>query len=201
MEPQENISIVSVDNYLGGKMAMCHLLEQGFRNIGHISGPLDWWEARQRMTAWKDALADAGLEWRDEFWMEGNWSPSSGSQAIEKLFEQYPSMDAVFAANDQMALSVLQAAHQRGLRIPEDFGVVGFDNIAESAYFWPALTTIQQDQYDVAKVAVEEIIKIIEAGWQGMEPIQLKSIKLAPTLVVRQSSVRSKKSKEVPLAK
>ena len=122
--------------------------------------------------------------------MEGNWSPASGAQAIEKLFEQYPGMDAVFAANDQMALSVLQAAYQRGLRIPEDLGVVGFDNIAESAYFWPALTTIQQDQYEVAKVAVEEIIKIIEAGWQGVEPIQLKSIKLAPTLVVRQSSVR-----------
>jgi len=61
MEPQENISIVSIDNYLGGRMAMSHLLEQGFQNIGHISGPLDWWEARQRMAAWKDALADAGL--------------------------------------------------------------------------------------------------------------------------------------------
>jgi LacI family transcriptional regulator len=190
MEPQENISIVSVDNYLGGRMAMSHLLEQGFRNIGHISGPLDWWEARQRMAAWKDALADAGLECRDEFWVEGNWSSSSGSQAIEKLFDQYPGMDAVFVANDQMALSVLQAAYRRGLRIPEDLGVVGFDDMAESAYFWPALTTIHQDQYDVAKVAVEEIIRIIESGWQGVEQIEYNSIKLTPTLVVRQSSVR-----------
>jgi DNA-binding LacI/PurR family transcriptional regulator len=190
MEPLENIPIVSIDNYLGGRMAMSHLLEQGFQNIGHISGPLDWWEARQRMAAWRDALREAGLQFSDRHWVEGNWSSASGAQAIEKLFEQYAGMDAVFAANDQMALSVLQAACQRGLRIPEDLGVVGFDNIAESAYFWPALTTIQQDQYEVAKVAVEEIIKIIEAGWQGMEPIQLKSIKLAPTLVVRQSSVR-----------
>src|SRR5258706_2949985 len=52
MEPQENISVVSIDNYLGGRMAMSHLLEQGYRRIGHISGPLDWWESRQRMAAW-----------------------------------------------------------------------------------------------------------------------------------------------------
>ena len=167
MEPQENISIVSVDNYLGGKMATSHLLEQGFRNIGHISGPLDWWEARQRMAGWRDVLGEAGLQFSDKHWVEGSWSSSSGPQAIEKLFEQYPDMDAVFVANDQMALSVLQTAHKRGLRIPENLGVVGFDNIAESAYFWPALTTIQQDQYEVAKVAVEEIIRIIESGWQG----------------------------------
>jgi LacI family transcriptional regulator len=87
-----------------------------------------------------------------------------------------------------MALGVLQAAYRRGLRIPENLGVVGFDNIAESAYFWPALTTIQQDQYEVAKVAVEEIIRIIESGWQGVESIEFKSMKLAPALVVRQSS-------------
>ncbi len=182
MEPQENISIVSVDNYFGGRMAMSHLLEQGFQNIGHISGPLDWWEARQRMAAWKDALADAGLECRDEFWVEGNWSSSSGSQAIEKLFEQYPGMDAVFVANDQMALSVLQAAYRRGLRIPENLGVVGFDNIAESAYFWPALTTIQQDQYDVAKVAVEEIIRIIKFELAGRGTCRIQSSKACTSI-------------------
>jgi len=114
MEPQKNISIVSIDNYLGGRMAMSHLLEQGFKNIGHISGPLDWWEARQRMAAWKDVLGEAGLQSSNEHWVEGNWSPASGAQAIEKLFEKYPGMDAVFAANDQMALSVLQAAYQKG---------------------------------------------------------------------------------------
>ena len=98
MEPKENISTVSVDNYLGGRMAMSHLLEQGYRHIGHISGPLDWWEARQRMASWKDALNEAGLEARDAHCAEGNWSPASGGLAIEKLFEQYPDMDAVFVA-------------------------------------------------------------------------------------------------------
>ena len=99
-------------------------------------------------------------------------------------------MDAIFVANDQMALSVLQAAAEHGRRVPEDLGVVGFDNIPESAYFRPALTTVQQDQYNVGKVAVEEIIRIIESGWQGLEPIEPKSIMLSPNLIVRRSSQR-----------
>ena len=190
MEPQENISVVSINNYLGGRLAMSHLLEQGYRHIGHISGPLDWWEARQRMAAWKDALKEAALEVRDTSWVEGNWSPASGAEAVEKLFQQYPEMDSIFVANDQMALSVIQAACQKNLRIPEQLGVVGFDNIAESAFFCPPLTTIQIDQYSVGKVAVEEMVKIIEAGWQEQEPAEPKSIMLTPTLVVRQSSLR-----------
>lgn len=188
MEPRENLPVVSVDNYRGGRMAMSHLLKQGYRNIGHISGPMDWWESRQRIKAWKDVLTEGGLEARDDYWVEGNWSSASGAQAAQKLFGRYPQMDAIFVANDQMALSVLQAACQRGLNVPEDLGVVGFDNIAESAFFWPALTTVQQDQYELAKVAVEEIIKIIESGWQGDESVNPKSIVLPPTLVVRQSS-------------
>jgi DNA-binding LacI/PurR family transcriptional regulator len=142
------------------------------------------------MSAWKEALADAGLPVLDEHWVEGNWSSASGAQAVDKLFKQYPDMDAVFVANDQMALSVLQTACQRGVRIPQDLGVVGFDNITESAFFWPPLTTVQQDQYHVGKVAVEEITKIIEANWQGQDPVEPNCIMLAPTLVVRQSSVR-----------
>jgi|WetSurSiteA1Bulk_404760.scaffolds.fasta_scaffold04500_4 LacI family transcriptional regulator len=191
MEPQEDISVVSTDNYLGGRLAMSHLLEQGYRHIGHISGPLDWWEARQRMAAWKDALREAGIKSQDTDWVEGNWSPASGAQAIEKLFEQYPEMDSIFVANDQMALSVIQAACQKKLRIPEDIGIVGFDNIAESAFFCPPLTTIQIDQFNVGKVAVEEMVKIIESGWQEQEPAKPKSIMLTPTLVVRQSSLRN----------
>ncbi len=213
MEPRENISIVSIDNYRGGRLAISHLLEQGYRHIGHISGPLDWWEARQRKAAWKDALTDAGFECRDEFWVEGNWSSASGSHAIEKLLERYSEMDSVFVANDQMALSVLQVARQRGIRIPEDLGIVGFDNIVESGYFCPPLTTVQNDQHAVAKIAVEEIIKIVESGWQDVEPAEVRSIMLMPTLVVRQSSMglqrteidgglqRTEYGKEVHLAK
>jgi LacI family transcriptional regulator len=193
MEPKQNISTVSINNYLGGRMAMSHLLEQGYRRIGHISGPLDWWEARQRLASWKDALFEAGLEVQDAHCVEGNWSSASGGLAIEKLFDQYPDMDSVFVANDQMALAVIQEACQRSMRIPDDLAVVGFDNMPESAFFYPPLTTIQQDQQTVGKVAVEETIHMIESGWEGLAPPEPKSVKLAPMLVVRQSSLRSRK--------
>jgi LacI family transcriptional regulator len=190
MEPQENISVVSINNYLGGRMAMDHLLNQGYRNIAHVAGPLDWWESRQRMAAWKDSLTQAGLGPMDNHWVEGNWSSASGARAAEILFDQYREMDSIFVANDQMALGVMQVAYQRNLKIPGDLGIVGFDNIAESANFWPPLTTIQQDQYNLGKIALEEIIKMIEAGWQEEELVEPKSIMLSPRIIVRQSSLR-----------
>ena len=173
-------------------MAVDHLLEQGYRHIGHIAGPMDWWEAQQRMTGWKDALRDIQIKPEANHWAEGNWSSASGAQAIEKLFAQYPEMDAVFVGNDQMALGVMQVATQKGLRIPDDLGIVGFDNIPESAFFSLALTTIQQDQYRIGKVAVEQIIQIIESSLEGLEPVTSNSFILSPTLVVRQSSLRPK---------
>jgi len=190
MELCKNISIVYVDNYLGGRMATSHLLEQGYKHIAHISGPLDWWEARQRKAGWKDALVEAGGSVRDKQCEEGNWSAESGGQGFEKLLKQYPEMDAVFVGNDQMALSVIQTARERGLRIPEDIGIAGFDDIPESAFFCPPLTTIQQDQITAAKLAVEHIISTIESTWNGVEPDKPKATVLPPTLVIRQSSSR-----------
>jgi len=199
MEPRQDLTIVSIDNYLGGRLAMAHLLEQGYCKIGHIAGPLEWWEARQRLAAWKDALNEAGMEVKDSHVVDGNWSSASGAMAVEKLFDQYPDLDAIFVANDQMALSAIQFFREKGIRIPEDVGIVGFDNLAESAYFFPALTTVQQDQHQVAKLAVAEIIKIIESGWLGQAPVEAKSIILPPTLVVRQSSLRNiKEGGEIP---
>jgi LacI family transcriptional regulator len=196
METRSNLSIVSIDNYLGGRMAMSHLLEQGYNKIAHISGPLDWWEARQRMAAWKDSLTEAGLEPNESQCVEGSWSSASGALAIEKLFDQYPDMDSIFVANDQMALAVMQFFAEKRIGIPEEIGIIGFDNIAESAYFSPALTTVQQDQHKVAKIAVAEVIKIIESGWQELDTVDPKSIILPPTLVVRQSSLRVTKGGE-----
>jgi LacI family transcriptional regulator len=190
MEPVEHLTVVSVDNYLGGKMAVSHLLEQGYRHIGHISGPMDWWEARQRMSAWRETLVSSGLESRDEYWTEGNWSSASGRLGAETLFEQYPEVDAIFVGNDQMALGVIQFASQKGLKIPQDLGIVGFDDISESAYFCPPITTVQQDQYAVGKMAVEETIRMINSIWSGSEWIEPLSIVLPPALVVRQSSMR-----------
>jgi len=190
MEPRAGLPVVSIDNYLGGRMATAHLVEQGYRHIAHISGPLDWWEARQRMAGWKDALREAGLPAGPKHWAEGNWSSASAAKALETLLQQYPQMDAIFVANDQMALSVLQSAWRRGLQIPGGLGIVGFDDLPESPYFCPPLTTIQQDHYTVAKIAVAEIIKIIESDWKGEASLERKSVVVAPALLVRDSSVR-----------
>lgn len=192
MATRENLSIVSVDNYLGGRMAMSHLLEQGYSHIGHITGPLDWWEARQRMSAWRDALMEASLDSDDRYCAVGNWSPASGASATEKLLDQYPIMDAIFVANDQMALGAMKFLSEKKIRIPENIGMVGFDDITKSAFFSPALTTVQQDQHQVAKIAVAELIMVIELAWQGLDPVPPKSVLLPPTLVVRKSSLRPK---------
>ncbi len=191
MESRENIHIVTIDNYHGGQLAVSHLLDSGYQNIGHISGPLDWWEARERMAAWKDLMTKAGRPVHEDHWEEGTWSPSSGARAFQKLLGSYPEMDAIFVANDQMALSVLQIACQKGISIPEDLAIVGFDNIPESEYFWPPLSTIQQNQHKVGEVAVQEVTQIIEAGWEGGEPVERASIQLTPALVVRGSSTRT----------
>jgi LacI family transcriptional regulator len=148
------------------------------------------------MAAWKDALLEAGLDASDRYCVEGTWSSASGALAIEILVHQYPDMDAIFVANDQMALGVMQYFAEKKIGIPEDIAIVGFDNIHESAFFYPPLTTVQQDQYQVAQVAVAEVIKIIEAGWQGSELVHPIPIILPPTLVVRQSSLRKRKGGE-----
>jgi LacI family transcriptional regulator len=148
------------------------------------------------MSAWKDTLMEAGLEPNDNYWVEGTWSAASGALAIEKLFDQYPDMDAIFIANDQMALGAMQFFAEKKISIPQDIGIVGFDNISESAFFFPALTTVQQDQHKIAKIAVTQVIKIIESGWQGLDPVDPPSIIVPPTLIVRQSSLRVPKGGE-----
>jgi LacI family transcriptional regulator len=188
MQPRPGVSTVAVDNYAGGRLATRHLLEQGCRRIGHISGPLDWWEARQRKQAWKDTLQEAGLTATDKDCAEGNWSASSGEAAFTQLLESYPGMEAVFVGNDQMALTVLQVAHRQGLRVPQDLAVIGFDNMAESAYFWPALSTINHSLYELGCRAVQETVEQIEAVRRD-ERLEPQNILLSPDLIVRESSV------------
>lgn len=192
MEKRPKLSIVKIDNFLGAKMATEHLLQQGYRQIGHISGPMDWWESRQRKAGWATALAEAGLAAPDSHWAEGNWSSSSGESAFLQLRSQYLSMDAVFVANDQMALSVLQQSCREGITVPAQLGVVGFDGLAESPYYWPPLTTIVQDQHLLGCAAVEEIIRVIEQTRGEETQTEPRTIIFKPELDVRNSSIRPK---------
>ncbi len=190
MEPKPGYSVVSMDSYQGAQMATQHLIVQGCRQIGHISGPLDWWEARLRLQGWRDTLKKAGRQVSEQQWEQGNWSSASGALAIEKLLARYPEMDGVFVANDQMALSVLGEACRRGIQVPERLAVVGFDGIPESAYFYPALTTISQDPQLLGGQAVENLVDMIRAG-QENETVVAQSVLIQPTLIIRESSRRS----------
>jgi LacI family transcriptional regulator len=188
MRARPALSSVSIDNYRGGCLATEHLLAQGYRHVGHISGPLDWWEARRRMAGWRDTLHQAGLPAADRHWTSGNWSAASGVQAIRPLLDAYPEMDALFVANDQMALGVLQVACQRGLRVPHDLAVVGFDGIPETAYYWPPLTTVYQDLRELGCTAVQELSQAIEASYREEVPLDAVTLSLQPELIVRASS-------------
>lgn len=189
MEPRANLSIVAIDNRMGGRMATEHLLDLGYRHIGHIAGPLDWWEARERKAGWQEALSDAGLSINDRRWVEGDWTPASGERAICQLLDQFPATDAVFVANDQMSLAVLQVTCRRGLRVPQDLAVVGFDAIPEGAYFLPPLTSVRQGLHELGCTAVRELLGMIEASRQSNTAYHPKVVLLDPQLVIRESSV------------
>jgi len=189
MGKREGLTIISVDNYKGAEIATNHLIEKGYKNIGHISGPLDWWEARQRFGGWKNVVNNVAKQDVDQQFIEGNWSSFSGMEACKKLFKQYPKMDAIFAANDQMALGALAVIHQLKLKVPKEFGIIGFDNIAESEFFWPSLSTIQHDQHMVGNLAVKEIIKIIETIRNNETPGFYTKI-IEPEIIKRNSTNR-----------
>lgn len=188
MDPQPGLALATIDNRRGGRLAVEHLIDQGCQHIGIITGPLDWWEARQRQLGWQDALQAAGFPAGERQVVEGNWSAASGEQGIRVLLEQFPEMQAVFASNDQMALGVLQAAHSIGCRVPHDLAVVGFDNIPESAYFWPPLTTVEQPLVDLGCKAVEKLTELIDIEDQNASQSRVEVVTLQPELIVRDSS-------------
>lgn len=189
MQPRKGISSVSTNNFLGGKMAVEHLLSIGKRRIGHVSGPNGWWEADERKRGWMEALRSAGIEASDNQCVEGNWSSSSGEQAFTKLLQTYPEMDAVFAANDQMGLSILREAFRRNIKIPDELAVIGFDGIPESAYFYPSLTTISQNLQLLGEQSVRDIVEMIQSRQNNIS-IAAQSKFIHPALIIRESTVR-----------
>jgi LacI family transcriptional regulator len=188
MRPQPDLSIAAVDNRSGGRMATKHLLDVGYENVGLITGPLTWWEARQRQSGWQDALQEAGIATEDNLVVEGDWQAASGERGLHQLLEQRPDLDAVFISNDQMALGALQAARKLGVRVPEDLALVGFDDVPESVYFLPPLSTVRQDMLELGRCAVRELGGMIEATQQGEADVEPNTILLEPELIVRESS-------------
>ena len=190
MESRPGLSIINDDNFHGAKAGTKHLLEQGYRCIGHLSGPLEWWESRQRKAGWEQALAEVGITALDSHTVAGDWTSANAEAAFQRLQQQYPEMDAVFVANDQMALGVIKSLLEQGIAIPEQMGLIGFDGLAEAAYYWPALTTVVQDHRLLGCAAVEEIVSSIEhLHSEGTLPAPRTTF-LQSELLVRKSSVR-----------
>ena len=187
MQPKQGVSSVSTDNFQGAVMATEHLLSIGRKKIAHISGPLTWWEALERKRGWRETMEKNGLDASERCCTEGNWSSASGENAFNQLLDAYPDLDSVFVANDQMALSVLREAHRRNIRVPEQLAVIGFDNLPESAYFYPSLTTISQDLQLLGEEAVQTIVQMIQAR-QNNEAVTAQPRFIQPTLVVRESA-------------
>ena len=182
---------VAINNRSGGRIATEHLLAQGYRHIGLITGDMHWWAARYRKLGWEEALQAAGLPPRPEQVAVGDWSAESGERALQQLLALYPELDAVFASNDLIALGALKAAYDLKVRVPEELGVIGFDNSPESAFFVPPLTTIYQPQHEVGCCAVALLDKAIHARREGIHPTIQENQWLQPELVIRKSTLRS----------
>lgn len=183
----EHLDTIIVDNFAGGRLAAGHLLEQGYRRIGLITGPENWRSANERQRGWEAALVSAGLPPEARQVAHGDWSAGSGEKAFYQLLGSFPEMEAVFVSNDQMALGVYQAACQVNKRIPEDLAVVGFDDIPEAAYFCPQLTTLRQDLYELGGLAVQALANTLSADRDSAAAPPHSQV-LQPELVVRQSS-------------
>jgi DNA-binding LacI/PurR family transcriptional regulator len=154
------IPVVSVDQLSGAKLATDHLLALGHRTVWHVAGPAEWLEARERIEGWPDSLSSAGVTAPPM--LRGDWSPESGYRAGLELAGT-PGVSAVFAANDQMALGVMHAFHERNVKVPDDISVVGFDNIPEAAFLTPALTTVHQDFDEVGRRGLWLLMGIMTA--------------------------------------
>ncbi|MFI5554630.1 LacI family DNA-binding transcriptional regulator [Streptomyces sp. NPDC051738] len=179
----DRYTVVDTDQVGGARDAVRHLLDLGHDTVWHLAGPEDSFAAQRRANAWHTTLTEAGR--RPPPLVRGDWSAESGYRAGLRIAEQRD-CTAVFAANDQMALGLLRALHERGRRVPEDISVVGFDDIAESASFLPPLTTIHQDFAEVGRLCVEGVLGKIRRPAQ--DPTEHGTTLVPTRLVLRDST-------------
>jgi LacI family transcriptional regulator len=169
------------DNYGGARDLAEHLLGLGYRHIAYIAGSDHTPDNAERLRGLKDALAAHGLSLPEACVAQGDYSRKSGYRAMQRLLAQGPRPEAVFAANDQMALDAVLAIRDHGLRVPEDVAVVGFDDISLAAYVTPPLTTVRQPAFDLGYRAARAVLGALQ------EPVAPQRVVLPTQLVVRQS--------------
>jgi DNA-binding LacI/PurR family transcriptional regulator len=159
--PDDAVPVVAVDQFAGATQATQHLLDLGHRTVQHISGPVDFLEAKQRVAGWRATLEAAGADVVAP--LVGDWSARSGYELAQHLTAT-PDVSAVFVGNDQMALGLLRRLHEEGRRVPEDISIVGFDDIPEAPYFSPPLTTVRQDFLEMGRRSLHLLLDEISSG-------------------------------------
>ncbi|AKJ30410.1 LacI family DNA-binding transcriptional regulator [Caldimonas brevitalea] len=153
-----------LDNEAGGYLATRHLLELGHRQIAHIEGWPGTCDAAERLAGYRRALQEFGVDFDPHLVTSGNFSESGGLLAMNRLLDSGRSFTAVFAANDQTAYGARLALYRRGVRVPEDLALVGFDDLPASLYTTPPLTTVRQPMFEVGKLAAQTLLQLIEGG-------------------------------------
>jgi LacI family transcriptional regulator len=181
-EPAEGLPVVSAAHSSGATQATHHLLDLGHRRIGVITGP-EGMASEERLRGHQAALAAAGVLPNQGLVMRSNFRVDGGYEAAGRLLDRPDPPSAIFAFNDSMAIGVLQAARERGLRLPVDLSVVGFDDTVEATIAVPALTTVRQPLAEMGRMAVGLLLRLLEN--RRLEPLR---VQLATKLVVRNST-------------
>jgi len=185
-KPPAHVSAVRIDDFAAAQAMTRHLIGLGHRRIGFIKGHPNQTASHRRLEGHLAALAEAGLPASDDLVQQGYFTYRSGFEAAEKLAAVTPAVTAIFASNDDMAAAAVAVAHRRGLDVPGDLTVVGFDDSALATTVWPELTTIRQPIADMSRQAVTLLadeIRSRRAGEKAQHPHALQEF----TLIHRQS--------------
>ncbi|GGL08365.1 transcriptional regulator [Deinococcus radiotolerans] len=175
----------TIDQEAGARLAAEHLIALGHERIALLLGPQRWHDARLRLDGWHSALKRANLS--PVATLEGDWSAASGFGLTQELLAGRVPFTALLVSNDQMALGALWALHERGISVPDDVSIVGFDDIPESRFFHPPLTTVRQDFAALGALSLAALVKAIEEPDVPATPAVIQ-----PELIVRASSARAR---------
>jgi len=180
----EDVPTVTADNFNGGFLATQHLIRLGHKRIGYINRPVEMSHSRGRFEGYQSALQTAGIKFDKNLVIKGGFKLENGCNAAHQLLERNAPPTALFAYNDIMALGALRACYETGLKVPDDFSIIGFDDIAESAFSCPALTTIHLPKFEMGQQGANLIISLIE----NQPPPAETSTPLNVELIVREST-------------
>ena len=182
-ELAQAFTISTDDNSIAARQATAHLTALGHTRIAHITyGGLEYQGVDERFQGYRQALEAASLPFDRELVREGDYSAASGYEAITSLLDAKADFTALFASNDTVALGAMAALHARGLRIPEDVAVVGYDDIPLAPYAIPPLTTVRSPAIEHGRLAAEMLIQLIRDG-----SVDRPNIGLSLELIVRAS--------------